>query len=81
MTTERMIQTPTPLGVRIPAVLALLAGITDVTSWILLGGLFTAHVTGNLVLVAADSVTGTTPRSAFSAGCRARSCTTIRRWR
>jgi len=64
MTTERMIQTPTPLGVRIPAVLALLAGITDVTSWILLGGLFTAHVTGNLVLVAADSVTGTTPHMA-----------------
>jgi uncharacterized membrane protein YoaK (UPF0700 family) len=50
--------------VRLPAVLALLAGVTDVTGWVLLGGLFTAHVTGNIVLVVADLVAGTAPRPA-----------------
>ena len=54
-------KTATTPSVRLPGVLALLAGVTDVTSWILLGGLFTAHVTGNLVLVAADIVTGSAP--------------------
>jgi len=49
---------------KLPAILALLAGTTDVTSWVLLGGLFTAHVTGNLVLVAADIVTGDPPHLA-----------------
>jgi uncharacterized membrane protein YoaK (UPF0700 family) len=49
-------------SVRLPAALATLAGITDVTSWILLGGLFTAHITGNLVVLAANLVTGTAPR-------------------
>jgi uncharacterized membrane protein YoaK (UPF0700 family) len=44
--------------------LALLAGVTDVTSWILLGGLFTAHITGNLVVLAANLVSGTPPRFA-----------------
>ena len=57
-------QTATTVSVKLPGVLALLAGITDVTSWILLGGLFTAHVTGNLVLVAADVVTGSQPHLA-----------------
>jgi uncharacterized membrane protein YoaK (UPF0700 family) len=56
--------TTTRSTARLPGVLALLAGVTDVTSWILLGGLFTAHVTGNLVLVAADVVTGSPPRLA-----------------
>jgi uncharacterized membrane protein YoaK (UPF0700 family) len=51
-------------GIRLPAVLALLAGVTDVTSWILLGGLFTAHITGNLVVLAANLVSGTPPRLA-----------------
>ena len=50
--------------VRLPAALSLISGVTDVISWLLLGGLFTAHVTGNLVLVAADVVTGTPPRLA-----------------
>jgi uncharacterized membrane protein YoaK (UPF0700 family) len=48
-------------SVRLPAMLSLLAGVTDVTSWILLGGFFSAHVTGNLVVIAADLVTGRTP--------------------
>ena len=64
MTASSPVTTSARPGVGLPAVLALLAGVTDVTSWILLGGLFTAHVTGNLVLVAADVVTGTPPHLA-----------------
>lgn len=45
----------------IPAALAVIAGVTDVTSWLLLGGFFSAHVTGNLVVIAADVVRGTLP--------------------
>lgn len=45
----------------IPTALSLIAGVTDVTSWLLLGGFFSAHITGNLVVVAADIVTGTPP--------------------
>jgi uncharacterized membrane protein YoaK (UPF0700 family) len=55
---------PVQSGIRLPAILALLAGVTDVTSWILLGGLFTAHITGNLVVLAANLVSGTPPRLA-----------------
>lgn len=44
-----------------PAALAVIAGVTDVTSWLLLGGFFSAHVTGNLVVIAADVVRGTLP--------------------
>ena len=55
--------TSTP-DVRLPASLALIAGVTDVTSWILLGGLFTAHITGNIVVIAANLVSGTPPRLA-----------------
>jgi len=50
--------------IRLPAILAMLAGVTDVTSWILLGGLFTAHITGNLVVLAANLVSATPPRLA-----------------
>jgi uncharacterized membrane protein YoaK (UPF0700 family) len=64
MTNASPIAIETKATVRLPGVFALLAGITDVTSWILLGGLFTAHVTGNLVLVAADVVTGAQPHLA-----------------
>lgn len=39
----------------------MIAGVTDVTSWLLLGGFFSAHVTGNLVVIAADVVQGTVP--------------------
>ncbi|WP_382304013.1 YbhB/YbcL family Raf kinase inhibitor-like protein [Herbiconiux sp. UC225_62] len=45
----------------IPTSLSLIAGVTDVTSWLLLGGFFSAHVTGNVVVVAADLVTGAPP--------------------
>lgn len=38
--------------------LSCIAGMVDVTSWITLSGLFTAHVTGNLVVMAADAVAG-----------------------
>lgn len=48
-------------AIYIPTALSLIAGVTDVTSWLLLGGFFSAHVTGNLVVVAADIVTGTPP--------------------
>lgn len=51
-------------AVRLPAALSLISGVTDVTSWLLLGGLFTAHITGNLVVLAADAVTGTAPHLA-----------------
>lgn len=44
-----------------PAALAVIAGVTDVTSWLLLGGFFSAHVTGNLVVIAADVVRGELP--------------------
>lgn len=47
--------------IAIPAALAVIAGVTDVTSWLLLGGFFSAHVTGNLVVMAADVVRGTLP--------------------
>ncbi|UAJ81038.1 DUF1275 domain-containing protein [Leifsonia sp. ZF2019] len=46
------------------AALSLIAGATDVTSWLLLGGFFSAHVTGNLVVLAADAVTGHRPAPA-----------------
>lgn len=49
---------------RLPAALSFIAGVTDVTSWLLLGGLFSAHITGNLVVLAADTVTHTAPHLA-----------------
>lgn len=45
----------------LPAALSLIAGVTDVTSWLLLGGFFSAHVTGNIVVAAADLVRGASP--------------------
>ncbi len=42
----------------LPAVLSLIAGSADVISFLGLGGLFTAHITGNLVILAAHIVTG-----------------------
>ncbi|MGJ7506378.1 YoaK family protein [Variovorax sp. GT1P44] len=46
---------------RLPAALSLVAGLTDVTSWLTLGGLFAAHITGNLVVISADLVRGEAP--------------------
>lgn len=58
--------TPAPVigGAQLPAVLSVIAGMTDVTGWLLLGGLFTAHITGNLVVIAADLVRGGSPHLA-----------------
>jgi uncharacterized membrane protein YoaK (UPF0700 family) len=42
----------------LPTVLSVIAGSADVISFLGLGGLFTAHITGNLVILAAHLVTG-----------------------
>jgi uncharacterized membrane protein YoaK (UPF0700 family) len=42
----------------LPTVLSLAAGSVDAIGFLGLGGLFTAHVTGNLVILAAHIVTG-----------------------
>ena len=42
----------------LPTVLSLIAGSVDTISFLGLGGLFTAHVTGNLVILAAHLVAG-----------------------
>jgi uncharacterized membrane protein YoaK (UPF0700 family) len=42
----------------LPAALSTTAGATDVISFLALGGLFTAHITGNLVVLAAHYITG-----------------------
>src|SRR5258705_10473261 len=42
----------------LPAVLSIIAGSVDAISFLGLGGLFTAHVTGNLVILAAHLVSG-----------------------
>jgi uncharacterized membrane protein YoaK (UPF0700 family) len=47
------------LGTRLlPAVLSVTAGSVDVIGFLGLGGLFTAHITGNLVILAAQLVNG-----------------------
>ncbi|MBV8314433.1 MAG: DUF1275 family protein, partial [Planctomycetaceae bacterium] len=45
-------------GWLLPAVLSTMAGAVDVIGFLALGGLFTAHITGNVVIVAAHYVTG-----------------------
>jgi uncharacterized membrane protein YoaK (UPF0700 family) len=45
-------------GWPLPAVLSTAAGAVDAISFLALGGLFTAHITGNVVIVAAHYVTG-----------------------
>ena len=42
----------------LPAILSTTAGSVDVIGFLALGGLFTSHITGNLVIVAAHYVTG-----------------------
>jgi uncharacterized membrane protein YoaK (UPF0700 family) len=43
----------------LPSVLSMIAGSADVIGFLGLGGLFTAHITGNLILMAAHIVNGT----------------------
>ena len=47
---------PSPRG--LPFLLSVIAGATDTIGFLGLGGLFTAHVTGNLVVLAAHLVSG-----------------------
>src|SRR6266516_6487055 len=42
----------------LPTVLSTTAGAVDVIGFLTLGGLFTTHITGNVVIVAAHYVTG-----------------------
>jgi len=42
----------------LPALLSMTAGAVDVISFLGFGGLFTAHITGNVVILAAHYVTG-----------------------
>lgn len=43
---------------RFPAYLGFTAGVVDAAGWLTLGGLFTAHITGNLVVIAAATLNG-----------------------
>jgi uncharacterized membrane protein YoaK (UPF0700 family) len=47
-----------PFNWWLPAILSTTAGAVDVIGFLVFGGLFTAHITGNLVIVAAHYVTG-----------------------
>jgi uncharacterized membrane protein YoaK (UPF0700 family) len=42
----------------LPLVLSLTAGSTDIIGFLGLNGLFTAHITGNIVVLAAHTVAG-----------------------
>jgi uncharacterized membrane protein YoaK (UPF0700 family) len=43
---------------RLPPLLSVIAGMVDLTGFFTLGNIFTAHVTGNLVVIAAEAVRG-----------------------
>jgi uncharacterized membrane protein YoaK (UPF0700 family) len=46
---------------RLPPVLSVIAGMVEMIGFLLLGGLFTGHITGNLVVIAALLVRGGSP--------------------
>jgi uncharacterized membrane protein YoaK (UPF0700 family) len=48
----------TRLERRLPPLLSVIAGMVDLTGFFTLGNIFTAHITGNLVVVAAATVRG-----------------------
>src|SRR3954447_25174513 len=50
--------TPTDVCWLLPAVLSTTAGAMDIIGFLALGGLFTAHITGNVVILAAHYVAG-----------------------
>ena len=49
---------PRLLNLALPLVLSLIAGSTDIIGFLGLNGLFTAHITGNVVVLAAHVVAG-----------------------
>src|ERR1700726_2696751 len=46
------------LEARLPPVLSVIAGMVDLTGFFMLGNIFTAHITGNLVVASALVVRG-----------------------
>jgi uncharacterized membrane protein YoaK (UPF0700 family) len=49
---------PSRLEARLPPLLSVIAGMVDLTGFFTLGHIFTAHITGNLVVAAAAAVHG-----------------------
>ena len=71
------------LGAKLlPTVLSLVAGSVDVIGFLGLGGLFTAHIAGNLVILAAQIAAAAAPRWRRCCQCRySLRCSLQRDWR